>query len=63
MYCRFGRISIFLIETSEYVSEGGNEGGRKATSTSTFIFDFYGIKALLFEFGNDIFNGFKMPRL
>ena len=43
--------------------EGGIEGGRKATPTSTSIFDFYGIKALLFEFGNDIFTGFKMPRL
>ena len=39
------------------------EGGRKATPTSTSTFDFYGIKALLFEFGNDIFTGFKMPRL
>ena len=45
------------------VPEGGNEGGRKATPTSTSIFDFYGIKALLFEFGNDIFTGYKMPRL
>ena len=42
---------------------GGNEGGRKATPTSTSIFDFFGIKALLFEFGNNIFTGFKMPRL
>ena len=39
------------------------EGGRKATPTSISIFDFYGIKALLFEFGNDIFTYFKMPTL
>ena len=47
------------------LTEGGNEGGRKATPTptSTSIFDFYGIKALLFEFGNNILTGFKMPRL
>ena len=45
------------------VPEGGNEGGRKATPTSISILDFYGIKALCFEFGNDIFTGFKMPRL
>mgnify|MGYP001283515636 CR=1 FL=1 len=44
-------------------SGGRDEGGRKATPTSTSIFDFYGIKAFLFEFGNDIFTGFKMPRL
>ena len=41
----------------------GNEEGWKATPTSTSIFDFYGLKALLFEFGNNIFTGFKMPRL
>ena len=39
---------------------GMREGG-KPLPTSTSIFDFYGIKALLFEFGNDIFPGFKMP--
>ena len=43
--------------------EDRNEGGRKATPTRISIFDFYGIKALLFEFDNDIFTGFKMPRL
>ena len=46
-----------------YVPEGVNEGGRKATPTSTSILDFYGIRALLFEFGNNVFTGFKMPRL
>jgi len=45
------------------VPEGGSEGGRRAAPTGTSIFDFYGIGALLFEFGNDIFTGFKMPRL
>ena len=39
------------------------EGGRKATPTRTSIVDFYGIMALLFEFGNDIFTGSKMPTL
>ena len=43
--------------------EGGNEGGRKVTPTSISIFDFYGIKTLWFEFGNDIFTGSKMPTL
>ena len=42
---------------------GMREGGREATPTSFSIFDFYGIKAFRFEFGNDIFTGFKMPRL
>ena len=38
------------------------EGGKPLPLALQF-FDFYGIKALLFEFGNDIFTGFKMPRL
>ena len=46
-----------------YVPECGNERRREATPTSISTFDFYGIKALGFEFGNDIFTGFKMPRL
>ena len=52
-FCRFSRT----------VLEGRNKGGRKATPTNISIFDFYGIKTLWFEFGNDIFTGFKMPRL
>ena len=43
--------------------EGMREGGREATLTSISIFDFYGIKNLSFEFGNDIFTGHKMPTL
>ena len=43
--------------------EGGNEGGWEATPTSISIFNFYGIKTLLFEFGNGIFTGNKMPTL
>ena len=46
-----------------YVPVGGNEGGSRATPSSISIFDSYGIKALLFEFGHDIFTGFKMPTL
>ena len=48
-------------DVNAYVLEGWNEGGREATPTSFSIFDLYDIKALLFEFGNDIFTGFKMP--
>ena len=58
----FRQFCLFMMQNA-YVPEGGNEGGRKATPTSTSIFDFYGIKALLFEFGNNIFAGFKTPRL
>ena len=58
----FTQFCLFIMKNA-YVPEGGNEEGRKATPTSISIFDFYGIKALLFEFGNDIFTGFKMPRL
>ena len=46
-----------------YVPEDGNEKGRGATPTSISIFDSYDIKALWFEFGNDIFTGFEMPTL
>ena len=41
------------------VPEGGNEGGRGATTTSISIFDSYDIKTFWFEFG----HGFKMPTL
>ena len=47
----------------ECLRSGGREWGREATPTSISIFDFYGIKALWFEFANDIFTGFKTPRL
>ena len=58
------RISVLPFYDVKCLCSGGrDEGGRKATPTSTSIFDFYGIKALLFEFGNNIFTGFKMPRL
>ena len=40
--------------------EWGKEGG---TPSSISIFDFYDIKTLWFEFGHDIFTGFKMPTL
>ena len=60
----FTQFCLFMMKNA-YVLEDGNERGRKATPTptSTSIFDFYGIKALLFELGNDIFTGFKIPRL
>ena len=40
----FGVGGLFMKQNA-YVLEGGNEGGRKATPTIVFIFDFYGIKA------------------
>ena len=58
----FTQFCLFIMSNA-YVPEGGNERVRKATPTSTSIPDFHGIKALLFEFGNDIFNGLKMPVL
>ena len=54
--------SLFM-KYNAYVAEGGNEEGRKATPTSISTFDSYDMKTLLLEFGNDIFTGFKMPRL
>ena len=54
--------SLFM-ESNAYIPEGGNERGREATPTSISIFNSFGIKTLWFEFGNDIFTGFKMPRL
>ena len=52
-----------FIMWNAYVPEGGNEGEREASLTSISIFDFYAIKTLWFEFGNDIFTGNKMPTL
>ena len=53
---------LFMMQNA-YVPVGGNERGKEATPTSISVFDFYGIKTLWFEFGNDIFNGNKMPTL
>ena len=36
------------------VSEGGNEGGRVAISTSISIFDYYDMKSVWFKFGDNI---------
>ena len=41
----FGMGGLFM-KCNAYVPEGGNEGGRAATSTSISIFDFYDIKSL-----------------
>ena len=38
---------------------GMRDGGKPQYYTSISIFDFYDNKTLLFEFGNDIFTGFK----
>ena len=38
------------------------EGGYPLTLANS-IFDFYSIKNLWFEFGNDVFTGNKMPTL
>ena len=43
--------------------ESRNEGGRGATPTSISIFDLYDKRNLWFEFGCDIFTGFRMPTL
>ena len=43
--------------------EDRNEGGRAATPTSFSIFYSYDTKSLRFEFGHDIFAGFKMASL
>ena len=48
-------VAIFL--------EGGNDGGRGAIPTSFSIFDSYDKNSLRFRFGQDIFAGFKMPKL
>ena len=39
------------------------EGGEPLPLAFQYIFDFYDIKTLRFEFGNDIYTGFKMPTL
>ena len=52
---KYTQFCLFMMKNA-YVLEGRNERGKKATPTSTSIFDFYGIKALLFEFGNAIFT-------
>ena len=61
MFC----LGSLFMKQNAYVAVGRNKGGRKATPTPTSnsIFDFYGIKALLFKFGNNILTGFKMPKL
>ena len=46
-----------------YVPVGGNGGGMGAKTTSISIFDSYDIKTYKFEFGHDVFTGFKMPTL
>ena len=60
----FTQFDLFIMENA-YVPVGGNERGRGATPTPTsiLIFDSYDIKTLWYEFGHDIFTGFKMPRL
>ena len=42
--------------------KGGNYS-RAETIRGNTVFDFYGIKTLLFEVGIDIFTGNKMPTL
>ena len=59
MFC----LGSLFMKQNAYVAEGGNEKGREVTPTSISIFDSYDINTLWFEFGNDIFIGFKMPTL
>jgi hypothetical protein len=58
----FAQGGLFMKQNAN-VPEGGNEGGRVATSTSISIFDSYDMKRWWFEFGHDIVNDFKMSRL
>ena len=58
----FRQFGLFIIQNA-YVPDVGNERGRVATPTSIAIFDCYDTKTLRFEFGNDIFTGFKMSTL
>ena len=44
----------------KYLCSRGWEWGRGATPTSISIFDFYDMKTLWFEFGNNNFTGFKL---
>ena len=60
------RSSAFLWCKMLWKCFGDREWGREeshSTPTSISLFDFYGIKTLWFEFGNDIFTGRKMPTL
>ena len=63
IHCVAKVYTVLPVSTVKCLYSGGREWGREATPTSISIFDFYGIKAFWFEFGNDIFAGFKMPRL
>jgi hypothetical protein len=45
-----------------HVYEGRNVGRSNDTPTKLFSVDFYDLKSLSFNFGNDIFIGFEMPR-
>ena len=58
----FGAGSLFM-KWNAYVQEGRNEGGRVATPISISIVDFYDMKSLWLKFSQDVFTGFKMPRL
>jgi hypothetical protein len=61
----FAQAGLFMKQNA-YVPEGRNEGGRGATTTTTSISIFYSydMKTLWSKLGHDdIFNGFKMPRL
>ena len=58
MFC----LGSLFMKQNAYVAEGGNEGGRGATSTSISIFDSYDIKTLLcwhFEASEYIINKLK----
>ena len=63
VHCIANIYAVLPVSAVKYLCSGTPEWGREATPTSISIFDFYGIKALWFEFGNDIFTGCKMPRL
>ena len=59
---QFMQFGLFLMQNA-YVPEGGIREEGKPLSLSISIFYSYDIKTFSFEFVNDIFTGFKMPRL
>ena len=63
IHCVAKGYAFFPVSTVKCLYSRGRESGREATPTSISIFDFYDIKTLWFEFGNDIFTGNKMPTL
>ena len=58
----FGMGDLFM-KLNIYGAKDRNEVWRIATPTSIMMFDSYDMKSLWFEFGHDIFTGFKIASL